>query len=510
MKPRTKAVAGDRAWAGCIFLALALAQSISRPAGAAQLPDAPSRPWRSPALHLPTPAAENLPQGFGDQALSLAALIDLAEQRNPETRVAWDEARSALAAKNIARSALLPTLTGLVLSQTIRDGVLFDSTFYRQTEGIVEPALELDYTVFDWNGRLDALRAARFDLLASDFAFNNTHLQVMEQVASSYYRLLNAQGQVTAAQANLQNARTVADQVNARLAQGLATLPDALEARAQAAQAAYSLVSLEGSQSIAQADLATTLRLPASTFLPVIPYDRLAPPPALSESAAEATAVALADRPDLLQQEATVAAANQRIRQATTAYYPQIVLTGQAGELRAYGQQDLLSPVYGTLGVWNAQLNLRWTLFDGGNRSNQVARAVAERAAAQARLDVERDQIEAQVWTAYTNSQTAFAQQQAAESLLNASQLSYNAAVEAYSDGVRTIVDVVTAERELAQARSEEVTARTNVFQQTTALAFRTGELLRSHAGPRLLPPGAASPSAQNTGPQHASSTGPQ
>jgi outer membrane protein len=472
--------------------AFAVFAAFAVPAGA-QLPSAPSAPWTPPSgLHLQAPAdAPALPTAAAQQRFSLADLVNLAEQRNPETRAAWEEAKHALARKGVARAALYPTLTGLVIGETTRNGILFNSEFVRQTEGVLEPALELDYTVFDWNERVDALRAARDDLFATDYAFNNTHLQVIDAVTSAYFRLLNSEGQVDAAVANLKNAQTVADQVNARLDHGLATLPDALEARAAAAQAAYELASLQGAQSIAEAHLATTLRLPASTVLPTVPLDQLAPATALAETADDATARALHNRPDLLEQEARVAAADWRIHQARTAYLPQIVFSGQEGRARAYGEQDLLPGVYAAVGVWNAQLSLKWTLFDGGLRASEKAGAVAEKAAAQAELDAARDRIEDQVWTAYTNAQTAFAQQRAASALLQAAQVSYTAAVQSYSDGVRTLVDVVTAQRALAQARSEEITARTNTFLQTATLAYRTGELLSAHAGPATLPAGA-------------------
>ncbi len=463
-------------------------------AAAQQLPSAASIPWQPPAgLHLSAPG-EGEPLPTAAEPLSLAALVDLAERRNPETHAAWERARAAAARKGIARSALYPTLTGLVLGQTTRTGVLFNTEFVRQTEGLIEPALELTYTIFDWNARVDALRAARYDLYATDFAFNNTHLAVIDAVTRSYYLLLNALGQVAAAKANLENAQTVASAVDARLAQGLATLPDSLEARAAAAQAAYELTSLQGTQSNAQADLATTLRLPASTVLPIIPLEQLAPPAALAETAAESTAHALQNRPDLLQREARLAAADQRIRQARTAYLPQITFSGVQGRVRAYGEQDQLPGLYAATGVWNAQLNLTWTLFDGGRRAAQVAQALAERATAQAELDAARDTVEDQVWTAYTNTETAFAQQAAADAALGAAQISYSAAAEAYSDGVRTLVDLVATQRTLAQARSEEVTARTNVFQQATTLSFRTGALLRSHGGPAVLPPAQGMP----------------
>src|SRR5215510_10253380 len=40
---------------------------------------------------------------------TLAQLIDLAQEHNPDTRVAWEEAKARAASLGIARSALFPT-----------------------------------------------------------------------------------------------------------------------------------------------------------------------------------------------------------------------------------------------------------------------------------------------------------------------------------------------------------------------------------------------------------------
>lgn len=481
--------------AACLLWA-ALSSVLQEPCGFAQeLPSAPSVPWRpSQDLHLSKPGealALRLPDAA--ESLSLAALINLAEERNPQTQAAWQQARQAAAQKGIAKAALFPLLTGLVMSQTLKEEILFGDSFVQQTVGDLDPAIQLDYILFDANARLDSLRAARYQLFATDFAFNAVHLALIRQVAGSYYGLLNNQGQVAAAQINLENARAVTAQEDARLGQGLATLPDALEARAAAAQAAYELVSLQGARTNAQANLATTLRLPAQTMLPVVPLERLAPPAALSSTAVQTIAQALEDRPDLLENEARVAAAAQLVRRARTAYYPQLRFTGQYGFIRIFGDQTPSAPpssgAYASLARYNAQLNLSWAVFDGGRRRNELRNAEAGKLLADARLNQARDEVEDQVWSAYTNLQTAFAQQGAAEALLGAAESSYAAATEALANGVRTLVDVITAQRTLAQARSEEVSARTNLFIQATELAFRTGALLNSHAGPALLPP---------------------
>src|SRR5262249_40860092 len=109
---------------------------------------------------------------------SLAELIDLAELRNPETRVAWERARAQLATWGIARSELYPTLAAVVLSQTERAEILFQERFFRQTVQTFEAALDLNYTVFDFGARRGRIEAAKAETLAANFAFNDTHRQI--------------------------------------------------------------------------------------------------------------------------------------------------------------------------------------------------------------------------------------------------------------------------------------------------------------------------------------------
>jgi outer membrane protein TolC len=133
------------------------------------------------------------------------------------------------------------------------------------------------------------------------------------------------------------------------------------------------------------------------------------------------------------------------------------------------------------------ELELKWTLFDGARREHEIALAHAEKKAAQANIDALRDQIADEVWAAYSNMKTALRQQQAAAALLAASDQSYEAARESYSYGVRNLLDVVSAQRTLAQARSEDVLALTQLLLQVANLAFRTGDLIQTQP-PKIEP----------------------
>ena len=106
---------------------------------------------------------------------------------------------------------------------------------------------------------------------------------------------------------------------------------------------------------------------------------------------------------------------------------------------------------------------MTWTLFDGLAREKRLARAHADQKQAAASLDAIRDQVENQVWSAYSTARTALRQQKAAAALLESATESYNAALESYNYGVRSQIDVVSAQRTLADARTADVTARTQL-----------------------------------------------
>jgi outer membrane protein len=419
---------------------------------------------------------------------TLPELIDLAQRHNPETRVAWEQAKAQAASLGVARSALFPTLAAVVLGSTIRQATLLGEFFQRQTLGVFEPVLRVEYLVFDFGGRSGAIDLAKANLLVSNLAFNDTHRQIIFQVSSAYYRLLNAQGQREAAEVSLKNAQTVEEDAQNRLNNGLATKPDVLEATAARTQSDFDLQAAIGAQDIARGNLATTMGLPPGTAFQVQEIGELTTPSAMADSVDKDIDRAFAQRPDLLAQVARVRAANASIKQARSTYFPNLSFSGDGGLARAYGQQDLLPGTYAQGETWDVGLQLKWTLFDGARREHEIAQAVAEKRAAQADIDVLRDQIADQVWTAYSNMKTALRQQLAAAALLTASDQSYEAARESYNYGVRNLLDVVSAQRVLAQARSEDVFARTQLLLQVANLAFETADLIQLQPPPKPGP----------------------
>jgi outer membrane protein TolC len=377
---------------------------------------------------------------------------------------------------------LFPTLAAAALSQTSREETYLGTRFYRQTFQDFQVALDLNYTVFDFGARAGRIDAAKAEVLAANFDFNDTHRSVIYRVEQAYYQLLNASGQEDAARASLSNAQGVQQSAEERLNNGLATLPDVLEARSATAQAEYELQAVLGAEEIARGSLATALGTSPTAMIHVETLTELPTPNSIGDSVDLAINRAFAQRPDLIRLVAEIRASTARVKESHAAYYPSLSVNVNPVAQSLYGLQQTLAWGHTADLTGGLSLSLNWTVFDGGARKNNVVQAEANVRAAEAQANAARDEIANQVWAAYSNLNTAFRQRQAATALLEAANRSYDSTLESYNYGLQNFLDVTAAQRTLAQARSTDVLARTHVLTALADLAFRTGDSIQPAA----------------------------
>ncbi len=455
------------------------------PAFAQSPPVSPDRPWHNGDERQIVNAGRSLRQSAipidRNKAYSLAELIDLAESHNPETRVAWESARVQAAALGIARSELYPTLSAVALSAVDRQEVPLGLRFYRFTVPVEQLTLDLNYTILDFGARRGRIAAESARLLAANFGFNDVHRKLIFQVQEAYYRLLNASAQDTAARASLANAVAVQQAAEERLRDGLATLPDVLEARSATAGSQYDLQAVLGAEEIARGDLATALGASAATMIRVQPLTEAPTPESVGETVEQAIDRALDQRPDLQAEVAGVRAAEAERKEARAAYYPRLDFKADPSAQSLYFEQQTLPWGHTADLTGGLALSLSWTAFDGGARRNRLMQAEAEIRRAQSQVSAARDSAEDEVWSAYSNLTTAFRQREAATALLDSATQSYAAALQSYNYGVRNLLDVTAAQKVLAQARSADILARTQVLTALADLAFRCGDSIQSN-----------------------------
>jgi outer membrane protein TolC len=291
---------------------------------------------------------------------------------------------------------------------------------------------------------------------------------------------MTAQEKLQAAQDTLRTAQTTQDAAEDRLNNGLATLPDVLNARAQTAQAAFDEESADGDEKIARVTLTEAVGADPSPDI-VIDNQRSAPlPERLTMSIDALIDRAMKNRPELMAQMLRIRSADDRIREAKAEYRPQINLSGSVAQTSLWPTTD-----YGQLGqasepTWSVELGIHWRIFDGGARKNELLIAKSKLREEKDELTEKDDQTTREVWTAYIAFRTALRKHEAAVALLESANASYSASLDAYKYGVKNLVDVVTAEQQLAVARLSSVSARSELFIQAINLEFATGNLLRN------------------------------
>jgi outer membrane protein TolC len=435
----------------------------------------PSEP--AAALRPPPDAWQEALQVRPDEAqvYDLPALIDVALRNNPQTRAAWESARRAAATYGRSLAPYYPTLRAEAGATPVKRYLeeVPDAPLTIHLHAF-EPDLALTYTLLDFGRTAQSAELARQQLLAANFRFNRGLQDVVFAVQRAFYRLDAARGLETAADRNLELARTVLAASEQRLAVGLATKPEMLLARQLDAQARYDVENAVVAVKNGEADLALALGVRADQPLRIEPLAAQAPR-ALDDAVESVIADALRDRPDLAARAAELRAAEAQVAKARADFLPSVGFRGYYGQqiwnYQAADKSNLRAnePTYDTL------FTLDWPLFTGFERLNALHEAEHASAAARAELAASELDAVAEVWRSYHDYRAAVRKVEFAAALLAASQDAYASTLETYKVGLSDIVELLTATRDLATARYTAVLSRAEMLTTAAAVAYSAG-----------------------------------
>src|SRR5215470_527459 len=315
-------------------------------------PASPDTPWQfepskeAPAAPAATPAAAKrfaVPENTAVQLpspadidpnhrYSLVELIDIAQRRNPATRVAWEQARQAAINVGIARAAYLPALTASAVAGWEHFVAAFPSNLVPQGFIVfnaqeVIPQLAVNYLLFDFGGRAAAVEAAGQISIAGNVAFTAAHQQLIFNVARAYFTLDGADAALRAARQGLADAQVVQQSAEALFSRGLDTVVDVQLARRATAQARYDLAQANSAQHDAMYTLLAAMELPPTTKLRVAGASERPLPPRTARAVDDVLGAALRQRPDLLAGVAKLRATDAEIGAARSAVFPKISLS---------------------------------------------------------------------------------------------------------------------------------------------------------------------------------------
>ena len=232
------------------------------------------------------------------------------------------------------------------------------------------------HTLYDGGARRWSHRGAREGLAASELGLRAGRDGVVFQVKQRYYALLKAQELVEVQQEALKLSLKRQEEAEIRLEVGAGTRVDLLRLQVAADNARADLINAEQQVQLSRASLNHVLGRGLAAPLETVP---LAGDPALPPETAEAETMAgLVDRakrsnPGLEQARRNRSSAEMNLKARRAAWHPRV-----SGNLSYSRNNEVFERVYGDLDQnyrLNAGLNLTYQLFDGGQRSADVARA---------------------------------------------------------------------------------------------------------------------------------------
>jgi NodT family efflux transporter outer membrane factor (OMF) lipoprotein len=358
-----------------------------------------------------------------------------------------DAARAAL---KISNASLLPQASGSLSASSDTDRGLDDVS----SSGRLSASYQLDLFGANAAGR----EASRASLEASEFAQRALELTVQSDVATTYFNLLAKREQLAVAQQNLEISERIFQIVEVRYKAGAISGFDVSSQRAQLANARARIPELSAQITSLESSLAILLgHVPQGYAAPKEAILGLALPTADPSLPADL----LLRRPDLLQSEASLRAANANVTVARAAFLPGVDL-GAALSSALSGGGDLT----GSLSA-----SLVQTIFSGGRLEGQLESAKARREAKLASyrgailsalrdVDVSLTSIEANS----SREEQLLVARDASKDALDAAELRYRAGTDDLTSLLTAQQAYFTASDSYVQGRLNRLTSALNLY----------------------------------------------
>jgi len=394
---------------------------------------------------------------FQDPVLS--GLVRTALANNKDLAFATANVDQAAAQYHIARSAQFPQVTGAAsatrerISQNNPAGVPKSGPYFNDYPINLSASFELDV----WGKLRRATESARASLLASQEGKGTVMLTVVTSVATGYIQLRALDRQLEIAQHTSNSLLEAARLQHVRMEEGAVPDSDYEQAESQYREAAAQVPELE--REIAQQENLLSVLLGQNPG--PIPRGRDIDALLFPAIPGGLPASLLERRPDILQAEQNLIAANANIGVAKAAYFPDISLTALLG----LESTQLSSLFQGPSKVWSYGAGLMQPIFNGGLIAGQVAQAEAlqqealstyQKAIISAFQDVENALIDR---TKYGRIREEQAKNVAAlQRFRDLAQLRY-------AEGATIYLEVANAEQSLFNAQLAYVATQSQLFQ---------------------------------------------
>jgi multidrug efflux system outer membrane protein len=400
--------------------------------------------WRLPAEAGRSLAAVRWWELFEDE--TLRGLIHIALEENMDLRLAVARVAEAVAQVRFTRADQLPTVGGSAQylrqrgSRVAQRPTIPDEISVEQDQWQV--ALQATFELDLWGRLRRATESARAQLLATEEARRTVVITLVSAVAQAYFDVLDLDEELSVSRGALGTRREALRILRLREKAGITSILDVSRAEEEEAGTAAIIPDLE--RQVAQAENALSILLGRNPG--PIPRGRsltaqIVPPSVPAGLPSDL----LAQRPDVVQAEQQLVAANANIGVARAAFFPRIVLTG------AYGVESLqLGSLFTTAAqIWQLGPQVTVPIYTGGKLQAGVDTAEARREQARIAYRQTIQQAFREVEDALVAHRKAREVREHQEREVTAARRALDLAQRRYLNGLTGYLDVLDAQRQL-------------------------------------------------------------
>jgi outer membrane protein, multidrug efflux system len=297
-------------------------------------------------------------QLFNDQTLS--DLLLQVEVNSQSIKGAEASIRQAQAAVKNAQADFLPSVDGTFSQNRQKFSGGGDFVFPQLTQDTVSLSFSAAYEVDLWGRVRKNVAAAKNDLLASQAAKDGLSLSLRGEVASAYFQLRAADGELATLRDTVKQRAEALQLTQAKLDAGTGNDLDVERAKTELASSEADVIGTQDQRNQLENALALLVGQPASSFKVAAASSANQPPKIPSGLPSEL----LKRRPDIIQAEQQLTAAKARVGVAKAAYFPNLQLTGGSG----WSGNEVERLTKKGTDTWNLGLQFSIPLFDGGRR----------------------------------------------------------------------------------------------------------------------------------------------
>ena len=386
---------------------------------------------------------------------SLSKLIQLALENNRDLRVSALNIERARGLYQVQRADLMPGIDAT--GESSNKGVSADlsNTGSRTVSRQNGLSVGMSSYELDFFGRIRSLKDNALETyLGTEEAYRSARLSLVSEVAQAYLALAADRERLSIASETLRSQKASYDMIERRHAVGVSSELDLRQAQTSVDTARVDIARYTGQ--VAQDITALGLMVGTEVTPDMLPAKSLSDLPVWPDLPVGLPSAVLLKRPDILQAEHTLKAANANIGAARANFFPRITLTAGIGT----ASNELSGLFGGGTGTWTFLPQISLPIFEGGRNLANLRVSETDKKIAVADYEKAIQSAFREVSDALIGRISLAGQLEAQKSLVFATSETYRLSTERYNQGVDSYLTVLDSQRSMYTSQLDLISVR--------------------------------------------------